>query len=202
MTTREKAPTILTAAGARKLTARIRDALALADDLLVRAYEGRAWEALGHASWPAYCAQELPQLRMLRLSKVAQTEHFTELAKQGLSTHATAAAYGVSQGTVRNRLKGVDLPDTVMSRDGRRRPSRAPERPTPPVAARVSNVDRAVAEVARSGAAGLTYIELCARLKWRGGQATGALSEAYRRGLVVSSGTFRDGCNAFTIGSV
>lgn len=189
----------LTRESARQLTARIRDALALADDLLVRAYEGRAWEALGHTSWEAYCTAELPQLRMLRLSKVAQTEHFTALARQGLSTHATAAAYGVSQGTVRNRLKGVEgLPDTVMSRDGRVRPSKVERAPVPLVPVeRLAKWQTVVRHVAAAGAAGLTCLEFERQTGWRHGASSAAFHSAQRKGYVRRGGTFRAGYGTY-----
>jgi len=186
VSTREKAPTILTEVGARRMVARVRDALALADDLLVELYDGRAWEALGHASWAAMCEAELPELRMLRLSKVAQTEKFTECAKRGLSTRATADAYGVSQGTVRNRLKGVELPETVVSLDGRRRPSRAAQRPETVARPEVFTYIQAAQAIAKCGRG--TTLEVMDALRWRQGPASVALSKAARKGLVVPTG--------------
>jgi hypothetical protein len=94
----------LTATEARRLTARIRDALALADDLLARAYAGRAWEALGHASWAAYCAAELPELRHIKLRAPERRARIQALraAAPGISVRDLAAGTGASVGTVQN----------------------------------------------------------------------------------------------------
>lgn len=194
--------TTLTAADARQLTARIRDALSLADDLLAQAFDGRAWAALGHASWDDYCARELPGLRMIRLSKVAQSERFAALAQQGMSTHAIASAYGVSQGTVRNRLKGVERPATVRSLDGITRPSRM-QRPdplgplSPTLVEELTQWQTVVRHVVRAGARGLTCFEFERRLRWGHGKASAAFHAAERKGYVTRDGQFRDGYGVY-----
>jgi hypothetical protein len=187
MTTREKAPTILTAAGARKLTARIRDAVALADDLLVRAYEGRAWEALGHDSWSAYCAAELPELRMVKLRAEARRERAAALREAGASIPEIVVATGSSLGTIHRDLTPAPVPFQMESRQ--------PVQVAPPV--HLSNVDRAVALVAAQGTRGLTVRELCLEAGWHHGQASGALTKAHQRGLIVRSATYRERCAAY-----
>jgi DNA-binding transcriptional ArsR family regulator len=104
--TLDRAAVALTAAEARRLTARIRDALALADDLLARAYAGRAWAALGHASWEAYCAAELPELRHIKLRRPERRARIQTLrdAAPGISVRELAAATGASVGTVHGDL--------------------------------------------------------------------------------------------------
>jgi hypothetical protein len=180
VTVREKAPTILTAEGARRITARIRDALSVADDLLVQAYEGLAWEALGHDSWAAYCAAELPELRMVKLRAPERRARVHALRDAGASIPEIVAATGSSLGTVHR-----DLTPTTP----------APFQMESP--RRVSGYRAAVELVTAQGAAGLTCIELCERTGWRGGQATGALSKAHSRGLIRPAGTFRDGCTVY-----
>lgn len=96
-----RAPLILTAHGARRLTGRIRDALAIADDLLVQAYEGRAWEALGHRSWVDYCARELPELQCIKLKSGPRRERAAKLYAEGASLREIAAATGGSLGTTK-----------------------------------------------------------------------------------------------------
>lgn len=193
MTTREKAPTILTAAGARKLTARIRDALALADDLLVRAYEGKAWEALGHASWPAFIAAELPELRMVKLRTEVRREWVRKLLEAGASVREAAVAAGTSVGSAHNDARVLGF---VEERSELNTP-RAAEQPVSPPLPQVSNVDRAVALVAAQGARGLTVRELCHEADWHHGQASGALTKAHQRGLIARSDVYRDRCAAY-----
>lgn len=190
MNTREKAPTILTREGARRKIARVRDALALADDLLVELYEGRAWEALGHESFEAMCAAELPELRTLKLRAPARKARAVALRGKGATIPEIVAATGASLGAIHRDLNPPKPVPTFQMETA--------AAPTS-LSAGVSNVDRAVAWVAARGAKGLTYIELCERTSWRGGQATGALSEAKRRGLVVPSGEFRDGCSVYVL---
>jgi hypothetical protein len=96
---REKAPTILTAEGARRLTARIRDALALSDDLLAQAYQGQAWAALGYRDFPAYCDGELPELRHIKLRAPARQARTKALHEQGATEREIAAATGASPAT-------------------------------------------------------------------------------------------------------
>jgi hypothetical protein len=83
----------------QRLTA-IRNALALADDLLAQAYAARDWEALGHASWEAYCAAEIPELRHLKLRAPERRARIQTLrnAAPGISVRELAAATGCGGG--------------------------------------------------------------------------------------------------------
>lgn len=85
------------------LTNQIASAIAIAWDLIVRAYHGRAWEALGYDSWDAYCRGEFGHAR-LALPAEERQQRVRSLRENGLSTRAIASATGVSQGTVRNDL--------------------------------------------------------------------------------------------------
>jgi DNA-binding transcriptional ArsR family regulator len=89
----------------QRLTA-IRNALALADDLLAQAYAARDWAALGHASWEAYCAAEIPELRHLKLRAPERRARIQTLrnAAPGISVRELAAATGASVGTVHGDL--------------------------------------------------------------------------------------------------
>jgi hypothetical protein len=181
VTVREKAPTILTAEGARRITARIRDALSVADDLLVQAYEGLAWEALGHASWAAYCAAELPELRMVKLRAPERKARARALRDAGASLPDIVAATGSSLGTAHRDVTPAKAPQPFQMESPRH----------------VSGYRAAADLVTAAGADGLTCIELCDRAGWRQGQASGALSKAHRRGLITPTGTFRDGCGVY-----
>jgi transposase len=97
----EHAP--LTREEAVLLTNQIQKAITLAWDLIVRAYHGRAWDALGYSSWDKYCEGEFGHAR-LALPAEDRRERIRSLREHGLSTRAIASATGVSQWTVRDDL--------------------------------------------------------------------------------------------------
>jgi hypothetical protein len=70
---------------ARRRVAAIRDALAVADDLLAAAFAARDWEALGHADWLAYCAAELPELRHMKMRAPPRRQRGRALLAAGAS---------------------------------------------------------------------------------------------------------------------
>jgi hypothetical protein len=92
------------------LTNQIQKSITLAWELIVRAYQGRAWQALGYASWDAYCRGEFGHAR-LALPAEERRERVMSLREHGLSTRAIAAATGVADKTVRNDLdrSGADF---------------------------------------------------------------------------------------------
>lgn len=112
----------------RRLTA-IRNALGRADALLVEAWKARDWLALGHASWKAYVAAELPQLQLLQVRAEVRDERIVELAREGMSQGAIADGFGIGRGTVNRALAGVELDETVTATDGRTMARRAPKAP-------------------------------------------------------------------------
>jgi hypothetical protein len=187
MTTREKAPTILTAEGARRLTDRLVTTLTEAHELLIDLWVGRAWEVLDYPNWAAYCEAELGDLLMVKLPPAMRREAAAHMKSAGMSYRNISAPFGVSPASIHADLAPAK-PKSVQKLN-------TPA--TPPPVVHLSNVDRAVALVAAQGTRGLTYIELCREAGWRGGQATGALSEAKRRGLVAPSGQFRDHCTVY-----
>jgi hypothetical protein len=185
------APVVLDAAAARRLTARIRDALAVADGLLLQAWTGRAWEALGHASWADYIANELPQLRFVKVDRADRVARHVTLAEAGMTVRAISDAYGVGVGTVHRDIAGAARPETVTATDGRVRAARV-ERPATPPAPAESRADVVVRLVAAAGPAGLTCRELERKLRVHHGIASGALSRVARQGRVARIGS-RDG---------
>ena len=89
---------------ARELTAEIYGHLDTAWNLIIQAYQGRAWEVMGYASWDAYCKTEFNGAR-LRLPREERQEVVGSLREAGLSTRAIASATGQSEGTVRNDIR-------------------------------------------------------------------------------------------------
>lgn len=89
-----------TAAEARELTDRIRKTLRVGHDLIVTAFKGRAWAALGYDSWDAYCAGEFAEARMVRLDREQRREIVAEMRGAGMSTRAIASGLGVNHSTV------------------------------------------------------------------------------------------------------
>lgn len=203
----QKAPTILTRAGAEKITARIAQKLDSADQDLARAYEGRVWEALELESWEAWCAARLPQLQHLRLTVPVRVERAVELRLVGASERAIAAACGVSPGTAHTDLERARAagqleqePDTVASLDSRRRPARQP------ATAAEAKVERhgltilmheAWQRVAGCEDAGMTCLELEKKARWRHGRASSLLHRLERAGYVRRVELFRDGYGVY-----
>lgn len=164
----------LDAAAARRLTAEIRNALALADDLLARAFAGRAWAALGHADWPAYCAAELPELRHLKLRAGPRRERVAALLDAGASQRDIAAATGAALGTINGdvtRLRGADV---------------APAPAT-------SKVARTLQLLEAAGPAGLTVHQLVRATRWHHGQASAVLSRLAAAGRIDYAAPARRG---------
>lgn len=134
----------------QRLTA-IRNALGAADQLLADAYAAEDWRAFGHPSWAAYCAAELPELRMIRLTRPERRQRVADAAAAGLSAGAIAAAYGIAKDTAWRDVRAAGTGTaTVVSSDGRRRPRRGAPRPTPPAPA-VPLVDQLVRLLAERG---------------------------------------------------
>jgi hypothetical protein len=162
--------TLATSAEARQRVSAIRNALALADDLLARAYEARDWQVLGHPSWEAYCAAELPELRHLKLRKPDRQARHAALFGAGASVREAAAATGASIGTAHNDRQELT--------------------PTPAAPARVeSRADQVVRLVAAAGLDGRTCAELERSMRAHHGIVSGALSRVARQGRVVHVGT-------------
>lgn len=115
---------VLDADEARRIIGFIRQCVEVALAEMKRAYDGRAWIALGYASWAELCAAEFPNRILPRGERTAAV---TELHSGGMSTRAIAAATGVSQRTIVNDLAGEQncSPD-VVGLDGKSYPSSRP----------------------------------------------------------------------------
>jgi transposase len=207
MTALEKAPTILTRAGALKLRDRIRRNLQAADDDLLRAWQGEAWVPLGLESFGAFCDMVTMDLEFVRLSVPVRRERVLQLVGAGASERDAAAACGVSPATIHadvvelQRDGRLVKPDMTRGADGVLRPATV-ERPAPQV-----NPDRhgltllqheLWQRVDAAGEVGLTALELERRTRWRHGRVSALLHRLERRGAVVRDREqVRDGYTAY-----
>ena len=97
---------VLDAEQARKLTDRIKVNAEALWELIVHAYHGRAWTALGYESWDTYCVTEFGTSR-LKVPREERTEIVTSLKESGLSDRAIESATGISRSTlIRDRQSG------------------------------------------------------------------------------------------------
>jgi predicted transcriptional regulator len=92
-------------ATARALTDQLRQSLSLSWELLVEAYQRRAWAALGYSTWDAYTDAELGQVR-LRLPREDRREVVASMTEAGMSVRAIGSALGVTKSQVA-RDRGV-----------------------------------------------------------------------------------------------
>lgn len=121
-------PAALTAEQARELTDEIRQTLRVGHDLIIRAFRGSAWSALGYATWDAYCAGEFAEARMIRLDREQRREIVAEMRQAGMPIRAIAQGIGVSPTTVEKDIAPLSQsgtePSTVTGTNGVERPSR------------------------------------------------------------------------------
>lgn len=94
----------LTSEQARELTEQIAVGLAGTWQLVKAAYNGRAWLALGYATWDDYCGQEFGGSR-ITLPREERAETVQSLRDAGLSIRAIASATGTSKDTVHRALR-------------------------------------------------------------------------------------------------
>ena len=96
-------------ATARALTDQLRQSLAVSWELLVEAYQRRAWAALGYSTWDAYTDAELGEVR-LRLPREERREVVASMTEAGMSTRAIGSALGVHHDTVSEDRRRVGNP--------------------------------------------------------------------------------------------
>jgi hypothetical protein len=151
---------------ARRRVAAIRDALAVADDLLAAAYAARDWEALGHADWLAYCAAELPELRHLKM-RAPPRRAARRRAAGRRRVHARDGRRDRRQPRHRPRRRGRSCSGGL----------RRVDRPR-------TRTDRVVALLIAAGPAGLTVHQLARKERCHHGAASAALSRLAAAGRV------------------
>lgn len=104
----------LTEREARWLTDDMKLDAVLLQRKVARAFQGRAWLALGYSGWDEYITSEFGGLR-IRPPKESELEAIAELSAAGMSTREIAATYGISHQTVANRLEEMRPADTQES---------------------------------------------------------------------------------------
>ncbi|MGU3434383.1 hypothetical protein ACNHUS_15345 [Actinomycetes bacterium M1A6_2h] len=114
----------LTRAQAEVLTKQIRTGLNHAQELIVLAWQGRAWESLSYSTWDEYVAGEFSDLS-LRLPLETRSDTLTSMRGAGMSIRAISAATTLSPATISRALKesrGDDPeggPHEVVGLDGK-----------------------------------------------------------------------------------
>jgi hypothetical protein len=179
--------------------------------LIVEAYRGRAWQSLGYATWDDYCRAEFTGPRMLRIPDDMMTSILAKLTTEGLSVRGRASALGISVGKAHRLSPKMGEGAQVISLDGKRRNATqklAASMSSHPAGKALPDKEPAVdygklpmheqaALMARECDQGVTVHELCAMTGWPQGTASCALSRAAKRGLVIHTGTNRDGAGIY-----
>lgn len=106
----------LDAAAARALTDRINHSTMLAAQLVVEAWEGRAWKSLGYRSWEDYADAELP---LLGTNQSDRHVLLVGLRKVGMSTRAIGVVTGLHPTTVGRHVSGAANAAPVTGTDGK-----------------------------------------------------------------------------------
>ncbi|MBB3039422.1 helix-turn-helix domain-containing protein [Hoyosella altamirensis] len=113
---------VLTASEARALTDRIKTGVEAIWELIKQAYQSRAWDALGYASWDDYCTREFGTSR-IRLPREERQEVVASMREIGMSTRAIASATGDHYSTISRELGRVANatpdPQPVTGTDGK-----------------------------------------------------------------------------------
>jgi len=181
------APARLEVARARALTRKLAGATDLMLDLVVEAYEGQAWAVLGHQSWAAYVAAEVPALAVIGrgLPVEQRRDAVAVLRGRGLSLRGISEVLGIAPNTARTdaAAAGVQLA-AVVSLDGSvrssSRSSSSSRRRRGPV-----KTDRTVALLADAGAEGLTVLEVAKALRCPQHMASATLTRLQAAGRVA-----------------
>lgn len=95
--------TDMTRVEATEITGKISDAINVAWELIIEAYQRRAWVALGYDNWDAYTSAEFGHLR-LRLPREERQEIVASMREAGMSIRAIASATGASKNTIHGDL--------------------------------------------------------------------------------------------------
>jgi hypothetical protein len=123
---------------ARRRLDRVKSGVERIWDDMVALYRGRAWIALGYASWDALCDSELGGAR-IALPRQQRQEVVCDLRQSGMSTRAIASAVGFDHATVARDIASSTVAnatlEAVTGLDGRIRtvPTTSPTKPVEPI---------------------------------------------------------------------
>lgn len=107
---------VLDTEAARKLTREIADGLENVHGLIVRAWEGQAWRALGYPSWDAWIDANFRGLQ-LRPPREQREEVVQSMRESGMSIRAISTAVDLGRGTVERALSaGSGVPNGTPDR--------------------------------------------------------------------------------------
>lgn len=115
---------VLDEAGAREITDLIRRTGDIIWSQFIRAYFGRAWEALGYTSWDEYTDAELGA--RIQMPRGERSSVVGEMRSAGMSLRAIASALKVDAKTIRNDLTGGEFspPVEAVGVDGKSYPAK------------------------------------------------------------------------------
>lgn len=105
-TTMTTNPAPLGEADARELTEQIAEGLADVHSLIVQAWEGRAWEALGYETWDGWIDANFRGLQ-LRPPREQRKEVVQSMREAGMSVRAISHATDLGVGTIHRATAGV-----------------------------------------------------------------------------------------------
>jgi hypothetical protein len=184
-----RAPVILTAIGARRLTDEIRHHLGSALVKLADARNGHAHLALGYPSWWQYVESEFGAIRELRLPVPERQALVASMTDDDLTVDQIQAKIGFSRGTIHA--------DRVAT--GRSVKLHAVPAPEPEPIGHLPKRDQVVILIGRQGDRGMTCLEIELETGWRHGVASSPVSACARQGRIRATGRFRAGYGVYVV---
>lgn len=101
-------PEVLDASKSRELTRQIKVALEHSYTLIIAAYRGRAWLAMGYSTWDGYCQGEFGNLA-LQPPREERREVIMSLRDAGMSVRAIAAGTDLSKSMIAREIRLDEL---------------------------------------------------------------------------------------------
>ncbi len=107
----------LSSAAAREVTDKIRAGLEGVHQLIIQAYQGRAWSSLGYLTWDEYVRREFGN-QSLRPPLEERDQVVQSLRDSGMSVRAIATATQLGRGTVGRVLDDSGVPNGTPEQAG------------------------------------------------------------------------------------
>lgn len=110
---------------AQEITNKIRKARENLAELVIKAFDEKAWVPLGYTSWDDYCKTEFKS-GYISIPREERVKTVAALKERGMSNRAVASSLGVSHTTVKRDLEGGTNvpPDRVTGTDGKSYPAK------------------------------------------------------------------------------